>query len=375
MPDIIENVARLTNSEEINHKRFDEHLDIAQEIEVPVTVVESAARWVSGRGKSDIRYLVTPTSGRNTSMALAEGISFKQEKYFWVYAKGNGSPLSALESDSPYRTDDRFEGEGGSVSGHLSVSEARKDAEATLKAINMGVRTRVPIAGFLLDEVMVNGQVISSEEFIHQFRTPKIKESQNIYLKDGAHAEHPYLIEYLTRNPFKNLDILFLLQKAITQRFINPELMLALMVGVKTWQSDNLKQYRDLGNKWKEPLEKRRLSPQETYFIVVDAIIAQQQVMAENLARLHGNNLHHGNLHGQNISFFSGELSDFVTMNKGNLLGEMDDDVDIYAEDIERFKEILIQFSGTFGISDHGPLSNILNRSSFKIKKESLKVY
>ena len=211
----------------------------------------------------------------------------------------------------------------------------------------LGAKVRMPFAGWSVDSFSVGGE----ERNIDWFR------------EQGFSGNELYQSAWGMSCPLRLEDVSdYLIQAMPNEDAIDGETIDRLLIALlELAQTDKSQEYQGLYEKWQEKVVTvHEFTNNERANVLEDFGIALCKTMGRNYEMMYKNNLRHGNLHPQNISFF-GELCDNSTVDKGLL------EVGLAPEnsaDIDGFRKALFNLS-----------SNVAKLRGVNPADDTIKVY
>ncbi len=206
------------------------------------------------------------------------------------------------------------------------------DAEKSLQLHNLGAKVRLPLAGWQVDSF----QVFDSQTNTY------IDRDLRWFQENGYKGTELYQSAWGMSCPLRLEDVNNFLTHAVAGESVNIKAVDTFLDGMMTFaKADTSVEYQVLYKRWQDRLNKgTALDQAECANMLEDFGVALSMTMGKNYDVLHKNNLAHGNLHDQNISFF-GELCDNSNVHEGTMkIGRAPEN----SQDIAGFRLALLKY-------------------------------
>lgn len=230
-------------------------------------------RLIAKEGKNDgAKFLTfnTKSSGRATYFTP---VLFSLEKgnknvvVSTIMEKGSGSVKSLNETRNPFS---ESEGDARKIEGMASIKDIRLDAEYSKRLFDAGVRTRVALAVFLLDEIPYEGKYYKPQEFM-KLLLGKNSDSDNL----------PGIGLFASRSAFRIRDMWELLME---EDLDSPIMEAFLLYHINLAQFDDSPELKDFGKKYKDCLKTRQIRLDKKSEILGDFTLVLSRILGHQAA-------------------------------------------------------------------------------------------
>lgn len=283
----------------------------------------------------------------------------------WAAYKGKNTPFFYFQPKHPQ----------GDIQEDLTREEAflgvaikkdqKLDAERSVMLHDFGVKVRIPLAGWNVDSFTVGGE----ERDIDWFK------------EQGWYGDELYQSAWGMSCPLRLEDVNdYLIEAMPNEIAIDGEAIDQLLIALLDLaQTDKSQEYQELYEKWQERVATgHEFTNNERADLLEDFGIALCKTMGWNYGVMYQNNLQHGNLHSQNISFF-GELCDNSTVGEGlleiGLAPENSADIDGFRQALFNLSSDITKLRGINPIYDTAKVYSHRETVFFETVKESWPSY
>lgn len=228
------------------------------------------ARTVTGDGgeiKNKISHLSFKTSSSGRADYLLPMI-FKVKSEIdvimsTIMTKGSGSLKALKDTGSPFAKKAR-----GEIEGAASISDIRLDAKNSKKLHELGIRTRIALGVYSLDEIDYEGKIYSSQELL---------DKKIVTTKENL----PGIGVFASRSALRIEDI-----ESIMRRKKTPEIDALIDYLIRTTQFDDAQEFQRFYQKHKKVNEGNgSLSASKREEIVTDYVLSLSAILGRQAAK------------------------------------------------------------------------------------------